>query len=90
MIRRLQWVVVAVIAAFIALYAGDCAVFQMRGAPLSRVTVNRFVTIPLKGGKKEFDYVGTADAPCSQSLFPQAGQTPCWQLRRNPNQGASM
>lgn len=90
MIRRLQWAVVVLIAVFIAFYAGDWAVFTLRGAPLSKVTVNRFVTIPLKGGKKEFDYVGTADAPCSISIFPQAGQSPCWQLRRNPNQGVSM
>lgn len=90
MIRRLQWAVVALVAIFIALYAGDSAVFKLRGSPLSKVTVNRFVTIPLKGGKKEFDFVGTADVPCSVSLFPQAGQTPCWQLRRNPNQGVSM
>jgi len=27
------------------------------------------------------------DVPCAVSLFPQAGQAPCWQLRRNVNQG---
>jgi hypothetical protein len=26
------------------------------------------------------------DVPCSVSLFSQAGQAPCWQLRRSPNQ----
>jgi hypothetical protein len=45
------------------------------------------VTIPLKDNKQEFDYLGSIDVPCSISLFSQQGQSPCWQLRRNPNQG---
>jgi hypothetical protein len=54
------------------------------------VTVNRYVTIPLKGNKQEFDYLGSLDVPCSISLFSQAGLSPCWQLRRNPNQGMTL
>lgn len=90
MVRWIQRVVVVLIACFVALYGGDWAVFRLRGAPQSKVTINRFVTIPLKGNKKEFDYIGSADVACSVSLFPQGGQSPCWQLRRNPNEGASM
>jgi hypothetical protein len=48
------------------------------------------MTIPLKGNKQEFDYLGSMDVPCSVSLFPQAGQVPCWQLRRNYNQGMNL
>ena len=86
----LRWslrVMVVLAAGFVAVYAGDWAVFKLRGSPASKVTVNRYLTIPLKGNKQEFDYLGSIDAPCSRSLFPQAGQAPCWQLRRNPNQG---
>jgi hypothetical protein len=54
------------------------------------VTVNRYLTIPLKGNKQEFDYLGSIDAPCSVSLFPQAGLSACWQMRRNPNQGITL
>jgi hypothetical protein len=54
------------------------------------VTVNRYVMIPLKGNKQEFDYIGTGDVGCSVSLFSQAGQDPCWKLRRNPNQGTTL
>jgi hypothetical protein len=54
------------------------------------VTVQRFVTIPLKGNKQEFDYLGSIDLPCSVSLFPQGGQAACWQLRRNTAQGATL
>lgn len=72
---------------FVAVYCGDLAVYKLRGAPTSKVTVNRYVTIPLKGRKSEFDYLGTQDVPCAVSLFAQSGQSPCWQLRRDPNQG---
>jgi hypothetical protein len=52
--------------------------------------VNRYLTIPLKGNKNEFDYLGALDVPCSISLFSQAGLSPCWQLRRKPNQGMTL
>jgi hypothetical protein len=78
--------IVVLVAAFIAIYAGDWAIFKLRGSPTSKVTVNRFLNVPLKGNKIEYDYLGSSDVPCSESLFPRAGQYPCWQLRRNPNQ----
>ena len=83
-------VLVVLAAAFVLLYAGDWAVYKLRGSPSSTVTVNRYVTIPLKGNKQEFDYLGSMAVPCSISLFPQAGQTPCWQLRRHVNQGTNL
>ena len=85
--RWLQRLVLVLVAGFVAAYGGDWAVFRLRGSPLSKVTVNRYLTIPLKGNKQEIDYLGTQDVPCSVSLFPQAGESPCWQVRRNPNQG---
>jgi len=85
--RYVLQALVALAAVFVAAYAGDWAVYKLRGSPQSKVTVNRYVTIPLKGNKQEFDYLGTMDLACSQSLFPQAGLSACWQLRRNPNQG---
>jgi hypothetical protein len=42
--------------------------------------------VPLKGGKTEYDYLGTANVPCAVALFPHGGKDPCWNLRRNPNQ----
>ncbi len=75
---------------FVLVYLGDWAVYKLRGSPQSKVPVNRYVAIPLKGRKTEFDYLGTLSVPCSISLFPQEGQSPCWQLRRNPNQGIGL
>ena len=83
-------VIVVLTVAFVAAYGGDWAVFKLRGSPTSKVTVNRYLTIPLKGNKQEFDYLGSIDAPCSVSLFPQAGLSACWQMRRNPNQGITL
>lgn len=90
LLRWLRRAVVVLAAVFVAIYAGDWAVYKLRGSPQSKVAVNRYVTIPLKGNKQEFDYLGTSDVPCSLSLFSQAGQSPCWQLRRHPNQGENM
>ena len=88
--RWVARIILAMVAAFVALYGGDWALFKLRGSPQSKVTVNRFVTIPLKGSKQEFDYLGSMEVQCSESLFAQAGENPCWQLRRNPNQQTNL
>jgi hypothetical protein len=75
---------------FVAVYIADFSLYKLRGAPTGHVAVNRYVSIPLKGQRTEFDYLGTADTPCAEALFPQNGQSPCWQLRRNPNQGMTL
>ena len=90
LLRWLLRVTVVLAAAFAVTYAGDWAVYKLRGSPQSKVTVNRYVTIPLKGNRREYDYLGTLDVPCSRSLFPQASLATCWQLRRNSNQGMTV
>lgn len=91
MIRR--WTVRALLtlaALFVAVYAGDSLVFLLRGSPLGKVTVDRYLAVPLKGNKQEFDYQGTVDVPCAVALFPQKELDPCWQVRRHANQGIQM
>jgi hypothetical protein len=78
--------IVTAAIAFVAAYVGDWAIFAMRGSPASKVTVDSFQSVPLKGQKTEYDYLGTGDQSCSVSLFPQGGMTPCWWLRRHTNQ----
>ena len=83
------------IAVFLALgvlatYAGDWIAFRLEGSPQSSVTVSRTLVIPLKNNKEEYDYLGTFSEPCSVSLFPQSGLTPCWQLRRDSNQNVKL
>jgi hypothetical protein len=88
--RWLQRMILVAVAGFVAVYGGDWAVYQLRGSPQAKVSVSRTLTIPLKGNKQEFDYLGTVDVPCSVSLFPQGGESPCWHLRRNPTQNTQM
>ena len=87
-----RWAVraVALLAgAFALLYLGDWAVYALRGAPRSTVTVHRMAVVPLKGGKQEFVDQGSDAQACSVSLFAQSGLIACWELRRNPNQTES-
>jgi len=70
----------------LAAYAVDTAVYALRGSPKSVVAVNRFMGIPLKGNKEEYDYLNTVQTPCAVALFPHGGLDPCWHLRRNPNE----
>jgi hypothetical protein len=90
MMRWIQRVAVVLVSVFVLTYGGDWAIYKLRGSPTSTVTVNRYLTVPLKGNKIEYDYVGTTDVACSVSLFPQSGQSPCWHLRRNPNQTTNL
>lgn len=90
MIRWLgRWLVraflfVAVVS--LVAYAADTLIYLLRGSPSSSVTVSRFMGVPLKGQKTEYDYLGAAQVPCAVALFPHKGQDPCWHLRRNTNQ----
>jgi len=89
-LKWVQWIVLSLIATFVALYGGDWAVYKMRGSPQGKVTVSRTLVVPLKNNKSEYDYLGTSDVPCSISIFSQDGESPCWQLRRHPNQNTTI
>ena len=77
---------IAVAALSLAAYAADWTVYKMRSSPQSTVNVSRFMGIPLKGAKTEYDYLGSSDVACAVALLPHGGQKPCWYLQRNPNQ----
>ena len=79
-------VFVALAVAFVVTYAGDWAIYKLRGSPHSTVTVSQFLSVPLKGQKTEDDYLGSADVSCSISLFPQSGGDPCWYVRWHKDQ----
>jgi hypothetical protein len=83
-------IVLTLVAAFVALYAGDWSVYKVRGSPQGSVKVSQMLVVPLKGNKQEYDYLGTSDVPCSVSIFSQGGESPCWQLRRHRNQDTKL
>jgi len=84
-----QWllrVVIAFAVCFVAAWVVDWTLFELRGKPTSTVTIHRYMSVPLKGQKEEYDFLGDFTVPCARSLFPQGGDDPCWHLKRNPNQ----
>lgn len=83
-------VVLVLMAGFVLTYCTDWAVYKATGSPQGSVTVNRTLSVPLKGNKTEVEYLGTSDVPCSRSLFPQDGESPCWKLERDRNQNTTM
>ena len=88
--RQIARIAKYVLIVLAGLYAIDWALFearQLRGGAMGSVTVQKFLSTPLKGEKTEFDYLGTENDNCSQSLFPQyaasAWNPPCWWLARH-------
>jgi hypothetical protein len=71
---------------FVLSWVGDWTVFHLRGKPTSTVIVHRYMGVPLKGQKEEYDFLGDFTVMCSISLFPQDGNDPCWHLSSHPDQ----
>ncbi len=72
------------------LFMIDWSVFEVRrirGSGLGIVAVDQFVVGSLKGNKTEYDYIGTLNQTCSQTVFPQYAASewrpPCWWLQRH-------
>jgi len=89
-VRVLSQVAKYAVIAIVALYAVDFAIFQVRrlqGSAMSTVSVDQFLSTPLKGNKAEYDYLGTTSQPCARALFPQYTSAnwnpPCWYLQRH-------
>ncbi|HSY73668.1 MAG TPA: hypothetical protein VK798_15545 [Alloacidobacterium sp.] len=88
----LERTLMGVLIALPALYAGDWLVYRYRlshKTALDSVTVHQFITVPLKIGRNEYDYVGSQQVPCVRAIFPWAGDDPCWWLRRHTEVGIS-
>jgi hypothetical protein len=72
------------------LFVGDFAVLRYRVAAgtqaFGKVTVRPYYAVRLKSGKTEFLFQDTREETCVNSLFPHLSRTPCWYLRRHPDQ----
>ncbi len=70
----------------VLLWVADYGAMRARiahGAAFGTVTVHQLLATPLKGQKEEYDFVGDATVTCSRSIFPQAGNQPCWWVARH-------
>jgi hypothetical protein len=79
----------ALIVTLVLLYAVDWTVLHVRashGTAYQTIQVHQFLSTPLKGQKEEYDYTGDVAEACSNSIFPQAGNPPCWWLTRHTSE----
>jgi hypothetical protein len=85
--RTVFKVVVVLLGAAGVFYIGDDAVLRYRIArkltPYDSVTVNVFYAVPQKNGKTEYDFQSSQPEVCVNTIFPHAGCSPCWYLRRH-------
>ena len=92
--RILQRILIAVIVSIIAIYAGDYLLLRFRIAtnrnPFGTVTIRPYYAVPQKDGKTEFLLDDPQDQPCVHSLFPHAGDDPCWYLSRRKDKRINM
>jgi hypothetical protein len=71
-------------------FAGDSLVFRLRGSPTGLVTVHPYLAVPKKNARVEFMFQEPREQDCAKALFPHAGQTPCWYLRRHTEQRTNL
>jgi len=56
----------------------------LRGGGMGTVDVTWYQVAELKGSKEQFFPDGEGPVNCSQSVFPQGGNKPCWYLVKHP------
>jgi hypothetical protein len=80
----------AVLGVTLLAYAVDSLLFRYRVAsnrqPFGQVTVTTYDAVSQKSGKVQFIFNPPQAVTCANSLFPQAGCTPCWYLQHHTEQ----
>jgi hypothetical protein len=80
----LERAAVILLATLIVTFAGDWLVYRYHaahGSAFDSVKVSQFLAVPLKNGRDELDYIGSQQVGCVRSIFPWAGDEPCWWVR---------
>ena len=89
----LERALVIILLALLGLLAADWLVYRIRfarGSAFDTVKINAFMAVPLKNGKEELDYVSSQQVTCVRSMFPWAGDRPCWWVRRHTEKRIAM
>jgi hypothetical protein len=88
--RMFLRVLVALLVLVGITYCADYALFQYRlttkHQPFDSVTVQHFDAVAHKDGKEELIFEPPTQQTCVNSLFPHAGDVPCWYLKRHTQQ----
>jgi hypothetical protein len=74
----------------VLVYAGDDVYVRVKRDPVGTVQVNRYLSVPQKGGKFQFIFDGTESRPCVNGMFPHQGNAPCWYLERHRTERVDM
>ena len=94
-IRRLVtlaliWLIVAVCVLYLADYARLRYKIHRNSQAYGSVKIQNYYAVKLKSGKVEYYFDNMKVQPCSNTLFPQMGYTPCWYLQRQANKGTNL
>ena len=82
--RFLRKVFVALIIAGALIYLADSLDFRVRKDAIGQATLRTYYAIGQKNGKTELAYQDPQQVSCANALFPHAGLSACWWLRRHP------
>ncbi len=88
-LRLLGKAALALLAIALVAYPVDFAIWRIRlarGGGMGSVSTFQMVAAEEKGNKEEFFPTGEGETPCSQSMYPQGGNAPCWWLSRHIDQ----
>ncbi|MGB2663896.1 MAG: hypothetical protein WAK48_07840 [Candidatus Acidiferrum sp.] len=87
-------VLLGLVALFVLLYLVDLTWYELRvivpklGQSTGSVHRIRLLAISSRGNKVEYEIDAVhpeEDVPCSHSIFPHAGNRPCWYMVRHAN-----
>jgi hypothetical protein len=91
-ILGLTALIAVVLAALV--YIVDYSIWRVRVATnhnaYGMVTVQYYYAIGEKSGKTEYDFQPPQQETCVNSLFPHAGDSPCWYERKHPEKAITI
>lgn len=88
--RIVLWTGMVIMGSAAFAYCVDFLVFRTRVAtnrsPYGSVVVSHSYAVLQKNGKTQFIFDPPQPQNCVNALFPHGGLSPCWYLRRHPQQ----
>lgn len=86
-LKKLTWFFAGLIAITCITYLTDFAIlrwkFKNKRDAFATVRISPYYAVPRKDHKVEYMFQDPVDETCVNSLFPHAGNSPCWYLTRH-------